>query len=284
MTGGDRKIHLCDDRNVPIDEVKSNISATDYCYTAYTLWAPMAQHRGEYIVDELADSPIVGLLKAARMRLRQHLDERRQEQAQKLIDQWKADQIYPYTNAPRNETESVEQALFNVVSTQMQRHLPQSRKGKRLTLSLLKTSLQQKPEQITRILSSVLDLTAEERGDLDRLLERTSLGAVIKTAASIADRVEFIAALELMVFDPAASGFVDEREHLHKILERELWIFGEQYNMMVSERGLTEVLRRHLQRLGRDPGKLTPVRRADGRAGRVDLALTTIEPVDFEDQ
>jgi hypothetical protein len=62
------------------------------------------------------------------------------------------------------------------------------------------------------------------------------------------------------------------------MLERELWIFGEQFNMMVSDRSLTNVLRQYLQRLGRDPSSaMDPVRRLDGLSGRVDLALTTLD-------
>jgi Histidine kinase-, DNA gyrase B-, and HSP90-like ATPase len=282
-SGGDCKIHLCDERNVPIDEVKFGINMPDFKFSAYTLWESMADHRSEYIVEDL-DPPIAGLLKAAKTKLREHLDDRRQEQAQRLIEQWKTEHVYPYAATPTTDAELAEQAMFNVVSTQIQRHLPASRKGKQITLNLLKSSLQQRPGEITRILASVLDLSPEDRSHLDRLLERTSLGAVIKTAASIANRLDFLAALDHIVFNPDISGLIGERAHLHKILEGELWIFGEQYNMMVSERGLTEVLRRHLQHLGRDTKRLEPVTRADGRLGRVDLALTTMEPVEIGDQ
>ena len=53
-----------------------------------------------------------------------------------------------------------------------------------------------------------------------------------------------------MVFDPVANELVKEREHLHKILTSELWVFGEQYNQMLTERGLTAALDRHLEILG----------------------------------
>lgn len=61
---------------------------------------------------------------------------------------------------------------------------------------------------------------------------------------------------------------------MHKILERELWVFGEQYNMMLSERSLTAVLDRHERILNRAPKRLDSVRRIDGTTGRVDLLLS----------
>jgi hypothetical protein len=67
---------------------------------------------------------------------------------------------------------------------------------------------------------------------------------------------------------------VGEREHLHRILENELWVFGEQYNLMVSERGLTAALDRHLRLLGEARSDSAAVRRLDGTTGRLDLLLS----------
>jgi hypothetical protein len=66
---------------------------------------------------------------------------------------------------------------------------------------------------------------------------------------------------------------VSERDHLHRILERELWIFGEAYHMMSSERGLTELPRTHLRLEGLPAKDAQPGKRWDGRSGRVDLHL-----------
>ncbi len=86
------------------------------------------------------------------------------------------------------------------------------------------------------------------------MLDRTSLSRVIQATTSVTDWLDFIAALEHLVFDPEANKLTREREHLHRMLERELWVFGEQYNMMISERSLTAVLERHLHLLGRGGG------------------------------
>jgi len=78
-----------------------------------------------------------------------------------------------------------------------------------------------------------------------------------------------------MVFDPEVSDKVKERAELHRILEREQWVFGERYHLMVSDQSLNSVLRRHLEVLGLDPTAmdLEPVVREDGTIGIIDLML-----------
>ncbi|MEV1241912.1 hypothetical protein ACIBO2_13675 [Nonomuraea sp. NPDC050022] len=96
-----------------------------------------------------------------------------------------------------------------------------------------------------------------------------------KATGQVSDRLDFLAALKKLVFEPEISRTVKERSELHKILERETWIFGDAYALMVSDRSLDAILVRHLQELGREPedGKLNPVRREDGRMGIADLLL-----------
>jgi len=42
-----------------------------------------------------------------------------------------------------------------------------------------------------------------------------------------------------------------ERSQLHQLVEAEPWIFGEEYALATSDRGLTEVLKQNLHHLGR---------------------------------
>jgi hypothetical protein len=65
---------------------------------------------------------------------------------------------------------------------------------------------------VGELLDQFLGLPTEERQQLDRLLKRTSLSRVIQASTSVTNRLEFLRALELMVFDPAASGMIGERE------------------------------------------------------------------------
>ena len=274
-SGKGRTMHLSDARGVPVDELQPT-TAPDFSYSAYVLWAPMPEHRNEWMLAELEQQPsVVGaLLAAVNLKLDEHFEARRADKRREQVERWKAERTYPYTGEPSSEEEKVERATFDVVATTIRRHIPKTKKQERLTLGLLKDTLQRNPEGVGALLDQFVGLTADERDQLKRLLERSSLARLIRANTSVTNRLDFLAALRHMVYDPEASGMVKERAHLHRMLERELWVFGEQFNMMLSERGLTAALRQHLALLGRDPKQASPVRLVDGGMGRLDLMLS----------
>jgi len=274
LTGGERSLHLCDGDGIPVDEVVGSVTALDFSYSAYVLWPPMADYRNDWLLGELEQTMVGALLTAARAQLEEHFEGRRAEQRRKLVASWKERKTYPYKSDPTTDTDKVEQATFDIVATAIRRHIPKDVRKQRLTLGLLKESLQHRPGDLSRLLDEFLGLSKEDREQLERLLERTSLSRVIQASTSVTDRLDFIAALEHLVFDPEASKLTRERDHLHKLLERELWVFGEQFNMMISERSLTAVLDRHLKLLGRTRDNKDVVSRLDGRTGRIDLMLS----------
>ena len=110
--------------------------------------------------------------------------------------------------------------------------------------------------------------------ELQDLLVRTPLSRLIRATSHVTDRLDFLSALRVMVFDPESKGLVKERDNLHRVLERESWVFGEQFHMMSSEIGLTNALRHHLRLLGREDTPVTPVTKVDGTQGRLDLMFS----------
>jgi hypothetical protein len=123
-------------------------------------------------------------------------------------------------------------------------------------------------------LEQLFSLNRHEREELDRLLNRTSLSAIIRTSTAVTNRLDFLKALELMVFDPELNRRVRERPELHRILESETWVFGEEYALLASDQSLSAVLRKHLEVLRKPLPADTSVRREDGTQGRVDLMLS----------
>ncbi|NJP35927.1 type I restriction enzyme HsdR N-terminal domain-containing protein, partial [Micromonospora thermarum] len=135
-------------------------------------------------------------------------------------------------------------------------------------------AVKHQPENVHRILDEVFRLSNDDKSALDNLLNRTNLSSMIKASSSVADRLDFLAALSHMVFDPEVRKMVKERSQLHKILENEAWIFGDHYSILVSDQALDAVLDRHLHILGRENRAPQPVRRLDGSTGIVDLMLS----------
>lgn len=143
----------------------------------------------------------------------------------------------------------------------------------KLTLVLLRDALRHDPGKLTTIIREVVALSDDDRDTLTQLLGETTLPAIIRTADTVASRHKFLQGLEHLLFDPDDADRVGERDHLHRLLGRELWLFGEKYHLMSSERGLTEMLRTHLKLEELPVGAITSVKRWDERTGRIDLHL-----------
>lgn len=274
-TGTERAVHLCDAEGVPVDTLVTS-QAADFRYSAYVMWDEMPAHHNGWILAKLESTPsVLGVLLAEVDRtLDEYFEVRRAQRRRELVQEWKDGKVYPYRGEPTSEEEKVERATFDVVATTIRRHIPKNTDQKRLTLGLLRESLQQRPSDVSALLSEYVGLPPEEKEQLERLLTRTGLSRIIQASSNVTNRLEFLRALELMVFDPETNQMVGERDHLHKILENELWVFGEQYNYMVSERGLTAALARHEEILGRSRTDKSPVRLLDGKSGRLDLLLS----------
>ncbi|TQE24568.1 histidine kinase [Streptomyces ipomoeae] len=271
-----RALFLCDGEGMSRAQLKPGIQAPGFEFTAHLTWSGFDDVDSEDLAftDWAADGPLAEVLAAARDQLRSHfrarVDERRREQ----VAEWQKEGIYPYAGDAADERERAERETFDAVATTVFRHLPKSQGTRRTTFALLRSVLAHEPSDILRIADELFTLSRQEREELNRLLTRTTLSALIKASTAAANRIDFLTALEHLVFAPEAKPRVQERDELHRILEDQCWVFGEEYALHVSDRSLNAVLAQHCRLLGRDAPTPEPVLREDGRTGRVDLMLS----------
>ena len=109
------------------------------------------------------------------------------------------------------------------------------------------------------------------------LLDETNLSNIIGAAQLVADRLNFLEALKLVLFDKCTNKRLKERSQLHKILEQNTWIFGEEYNLWASDKDLTTVLRTHRDKLDANIVIDEPFTKPDGRRGIVDLMFSKVQ-------
>lgn len=247
---------------------------SEFAYSAYLTWSGLGiGELGLLGLGDMAPGEVGELWTAARKMIHDHFGARRRERRRGQVERWRETGIYPYKGEPANETERAERAVFDVVSGTLVPHISKSRKEAQLTLELLRDAIRHDPEKLTTILHEVVALSEVDRDTLTNLLSETTLSAIIRSANLVAARHKFLVALEHLLFDPTDSDKVGERDHLHKMLEHELWVFGEAYHLMSTERSLTELLRNHLKLKGFTTKNVEPVRRWDGKTGRTDLHL-----------
>ena len=58
--------------------------------------------------------------------------------------------------------------------------------------------------------------------------------------------------LEQMVYNDSIGKPIKERSQFHKLLLKELWVFGEKYYLGTSDKSLKNLLKEHIRLLGRD--------------------------------
>ena len=272
----DRALYLCDERGTALERLLAGVQAPGFDFTAYLKWEGFREHESELSFVEMGTPILSDLVQASREKLREHFRSRAGELTKALIEEWKQERVYPYENEPSTTLEAAEQDLFDVVALAAAPAVNRSddRTSKRLTLRLIKSALNQSPGSLRRVLTQVLDLTDERIEELDNLLRHTPLTAVITAARKIADRLEFLKGLELLLYDPESSKTLQERSQLHRMLAGETWVFGEEYNLMGDDSSLTTVLRAHIALLGREKLAVSrPVRDEQGKLRFVDLAM-----------
>lgn len=196
----------------------------------------------------------------------------------KIVESWKEQEIYPYDDEMVfDPTKMVERKVFDILAVNVQSYLKNfeksDKKTKRFTFMLLSQAIKQNPASVQKIISEVLGLKKKEQDELADLLESTTLSSIISASKIVTDRLNFINGLDNLVHDKESKRTLLERDQLHKILEREAWIFREDFFLSGSENRLEEVLLKHIKHLGKreDDFPVEPVYLPDGRQGRVDL-------------
>lgn len=232
-------------------DLPTGIQAPGFDFTAYLRWEGFEDETRVLTPELDAESgPVIDL---ARDQLRQHFRDRREGELRQQVEQWKAENVYPYHEESLTETEEIARELFDVVAVTARDAVNAGEApAKRLSLSLLRQAIEQDPGSLRRVLQEVLDLPEDKLRELDELLSQTTLASVISLSRSITSRLDFLKALEEMVLDPELKGKVLERKQLHRILANETWIFGEEYALAADDESLRTALKRHIEILGRD--------------------------------
>lgn len=122
---------------------------------------------------------------------------------------------------------------------------------------------------VMKVLSQIAELTEEESRKLDDILSRTHLSNIVKTIAEIDDRLQTLSDMESLLFDHEKETL--EVKHLQKVLDKNLWLFGENYTLFASTEGaMHRTLKRYAsEKLGIDTEEIATKSRKE-----VDLFLS----------
>ncbi|BDV34119.1 hypothetical protein [Methylocystis iwaonis] len=288
----ERKLMLCLPGRFSFHDMAPGIHARGFEFTAY-LTSDYFQKLADENTEELVelDKGASALIEACKAKLREHFRAQEAQRSRYKIQEWQEAKIYPYEGHPIDAIEINERQLFDVVALNLSDYSQDfersSPKQQKLVLQLVKAAIESGPTSLKYIFENVIELPQAKQDEMAELLRKTSLTAVINAAKAVTDRLDFLKALQILVFDPKSKRQLLERSQLHRILAQETWIFGEQFNLMNDDEDLTSVLRAHLRILGKDRDNLAPVEPvvdADGNTAVVDLMLSCRVPTPTDNE
>lgn len=287
----ERALFLCSREGFSFREVPAGVQAPGLKFTAYLRSALLEQLESRDAIDvELGD--LGKLLALAREKMREYASKRQAEQTAALVEEWKEEKIYPYEGVAQDGVEQAERQVFDVVAESVTKYLPEfsgsRKKSKQLTFNLLRYAIESSPSSLKKILEEVIGLPKEKQEEFAMLLSKSSLSAIISASKVVADRMEFIQGLRLMLYQSPYRDKLLERKQLQRLVADNTWLFGDEYFLMNDDESLTNVLKKHLDRRGYlvDEGLVDffeDVTFEGGGTGIVDLALTSETSADVTD-
>ena len=279
-----RALYLCDDKGFPLTEVERRFHIGSFQFSAYLKSEFISKLRKDGTLELAEMSPvIIGSIDEAQDTIKDYFRNRAAQEARTVVEEWKEEKVYPYEGEPATNIEQVERQVFDIVAVNVAQYLPDfsttAPKNKAFNLRLLRQAIEKSPEDLQLILGEVLRLPKRKQEELAELLRDVSLSSIISAAKIVADRLKFLMGLEAILFDADTKARLKERSQLHRIIAQNCWLFGEEYNLSVDDKSLTEVLRKHRKLLGEEITIDEPVKHVSKERGIIDLMLSrTIRP------
>jgi hypothetical protein len=277
-----RALYLSNDKGFPLSQVMDRrFHVGTFQFTAYLKSDYIAKlHKDDRLELAQMNPTMMKTIDEAQDAIRKYFQERAAQEAGIVVEEWKQEQIYPYKGDATTTVEEVERKVFDIVAVNVAQHLPEfsttPKRQRAFHLRMLRQAIEKSPEDLQLILEEVLNLPKRKQEELADLLRNTTLQAIISAANIVAGRLKFLAGLEVILFDAGPKERLKERSQLHQIIAEHAWLFGEEFSLSVSDRSLTEVLRKHKQLLGEDLVIDEPVMVISQKRGIVDLMLSRV--------
>lgn len=144
-----------------------------------------------------------------------------------FTDKLKGDEYYPYKEKSSSKSKV---ALFDKLAYLVEDKyhiLNESNKLREIIYPLIDRTISN--GELDKILGEILKLNKKMTSKFSDLLQKTDLENIIEFSDRVVSKIEDVEFLEKIVYSEI-SKHVKERKELHKLLEKMLWVFGEEFN------------------------------------------------------
>ncbi len=282
-----RCVYLCDESGFTLAERPPEIRAPGYNFSAYLKSKHFSDVASGSLIEFEMEEGISKLIAEGRDRLSEYFKRLDRLKVEGLIAQWKSEKVYPYREDENGETVKQSRRIFDVcavtINSQAKGFAEQNNVTKALSFRLLREAIEERPSEVSKILSEVLNLSSEKQRQFAKLLDNSKLSDIIDTVSLVKHRISTAKGLRSLVCSDETRRTVKERQHIHQIVERNAWIFGDEFTLGVSESSLTNALKEHLRRLKINEEVLQPVLVGGKTNARLDLMLCQASKVTGRD-
>lgn len=268
-------LFLCDENGAALLEFEGTRlpKALGINWTAYLRWEGFGRETVNEGDLQAVREVFAGVIMPALSALDEHLRERSQTLADDEIGAWITDGTYPYSELPETIVDEAEQAGFRELVTVARKVVPADPEQRRLTLGLMQATFKESPDDALHVIAKIKGLNPDEVRAFRLLLEQTTLSSVIRASKMLTDRIDFLLALDELLHGEEHRDRFLERDHLHRLVEKNAWIFGNEWSLVRSEASLVSVLREHLHLLRPDDPARVKSMDIEKGSRRIDMLL-----------
>ncbi|MCU7549231.1 ATP-binding protein [Chitinophagaceae bacterium LB-8] len=178
-------------------------------------------------IESLGEEDVKGFRETIKAAINDFFKSRNQK-FEKFLQELESDKYYPYRDdLPPSKAQEV---VFKKVAYLIEEEhglIKKNEKIRNFLYSLLDRSISN--GDIEYIFRQIIKMSDDGVQQFRNLLDKTDIEDVVHFANLVADKLEFLQFLHELTYGEI-SNCLKERSQLHKIVENELWLFGEQYN------------------------------------------------------
>ncbi|WP_145573548.1 ATP-binding protein [Yersinia mollaretii] len=197
-----------------------------------------------YLISESSHSVDVNefkfILSYVRSCLREEYRKFKTNVADQLISQYLSDGIFPdyksdnvmYNEFRRSQLIETVKVIYEAEPALFSKSL--NKKQKKILIKLLDRIVETNNlSNLFDIFEGIIELSDAEVDKLSEVIRRSSLSNITKTISFINDRLDVLDYFSKLLEDPKKDTY--EVKHIQKVIEENLWLFGEQYTLLASE-------------------------------------------------
>jgi hypothetical protein len=159
------------------------------------------------------------------------------KQASLLVNKYEEEEVFPKFGDNEWDIarkQNLQELVKNMYEVEPAVFMKLNKEQKKIFLELLNLIMDSdERENLFKIIGCIVDLNSDDRKEFAKILETTRLRQVISTIKLISDRLLTLENLKKIVFNHELKA--NERDNLQKFIERNYWIFGEEYRLVCAE-------------------------------------------------